>query len=56
MKEEAQSLRILSQLKLVQVNVKVLVPKDKLEKLSVRLMNGSVSLQDTGFEELKVKR
>ena len=55
MKEEAQSLRILSQLKLVQVNVKVLVPKDKLEKLSVRLMNGSVSLQDTEFEELKVK-
>lgn len=54
-KEEAQSLRILSQLKLVQVNVKVLVPKDKLEKLSVRLMNGSVSLQDTEFEELKVK-
>lgn len=54
-KEEEQSLRILSQLKLVQVNVKVLVPKDKLEKLSVRLMNGSVSLQDTEFEELKVK-
>lgn len=54
-KEEAQSLRILSQLKLVQVNVKVLVPKDKLKKLSVRLMNGSVSLQDTEFEELKVK-
>ena len=54
-KGEAQSLRILSQLKLVQVNVKVLVPKDKLEKLSVRLMNGSVSLQDTEFEELKVK-
>jgi len=54
-KEEAQSLRILSQLKLVQVNVKVLVPKDKLEKLSVRLMNGSVSLQDTEFEEVKVK-
>ncbi|WP_431810319.1 DUF4097 family beta strand repeat-containing protein [Lysinibacillus capsici] len=54
-KEEAQSLRILSQLKLVQVNVKVLVPKNKLEKLSVRLMNGSVSLQDTEFEELKVK-
>ncbi|MFW7189770.1 DUF4097 family beta strand repeat-containing protein [Lysinibacillus sp. BNK-21] len=54
-KKEAQSLRILSQLKLVQVNVKVLVPKDKLEKLSVRLMNGSVSLQDTEFEELKVK-
>ena len=54
-KEEAQSLRILSQLKLVQVNVKVLVPKDKIEKLSVRLMNGSVSLQDTEFEELKVK-
>ncbi|WP_155591997.1 DUF4097 family beta strand repeat-containing protein [Lysinibacillus cavernae] len=54
-KEDERSLRILSQLKLVQVNVKVLVPKDKLEKLSVRLMNGSVSLQDTEFEELKVK-
>ena len=54
-KEDERSLRILSQLKLVQVNVKVLVPKDKLEKLSVRLMNGSVSLQDLNFEELKVK-
>ncbi len=54
-KEDERSLRILSQLKLVQVNVKVLVPKEKLEKLSVRLMNGSVSLQDTEFEELKVK-
>lgn len=54
-KEDEQSLRILSQLKLVQVNAKVLVPKDKLEKLSVRLMNGSVSLQDTDVEELKVK-
>ncbi|KPN97440.1 DUF4097 family beta strand repeat-containing protein [Lysinibacillus sp. ZYM-1] len=54
-KEDEHSLRILSQLKLVQVNVKVLVPKDKLEKLSVRLMNGSVSLQDINFEELKVK-
>ncbi|MFJ8514640.1 DUF4097 family beta strand repeat-containing protein [Lysinibacillus xylanilyticus] len=53
--EDGDSLRILSQLKLVQVNVKVLVPKDKLEKLSVRLMNGSVTLQDTDFEELKVK-
>lgn len=54
-KEDGDSLRILSQLKLVQVNVKVLVPKDKLEKLSVRLMNGSVTLQDTDFEHLKVK-
>ncbi|KAB0442207.1 DUF4097 family beta strand repeat-containing protein [Lysinibacillus sp. FSL R7-0073] len=54
-KEDEHSLRILSQLKLVQVNAKVLVPKDKLEKLSVRLMNGSVSLQDTDVEELKVK-
>ncbi|KMY29206.1 hypothetical protein ACZ11_19000 [Lysinibacillus xylanilyticus] len=54
-KEDGDSLRILSQLKLVQVNVKVLVPKDKLEKLSVRLMNGSVTLQDTDFEQLKVK-
>ncbi|MGE7927640.1 DUF4097 family beta strand repeat-containing protein [Lysinibacillus xylanilyticus] len=54
-KEEGDSLRILSQLKLVQVNVKVLVPKDKLEKLSVRLMNGSVTLQDTDFGQLKVK-
>ncbi|QPQ32371.1 DUF4097 family beta strand repeat-containing protein [Lysinibacillus sp. JNUCC 51] len=53
--EDGDSLRILSQLKLVQVNVKVLVPKDKLEKLSVRLMNGSVTLQDTDFEQLKVK-
>ena len=54
-KEDEGSLRILSQLKLVQVNVKVLVPKEQLEKLSVRLMNGSVSLQDIGFEHLKVK-
>lgn len=54
-KEDGDSLRILSQLKLVQVNVKVLVPKDKLEKLSVRLMNGNVTLQDTDFEQLKVK-
>ncbi|KUF35277.1 MULTISPECIES: DUF4097 family beta strand repeat-containing protein [Lysinibacillus] len=54
-KEDERSLRILSQLKLVQVNVKVQVPKDKLEKLSVRLMNGSASLQDIEFEELKVK-
>ncbi|MGE7914542.1 DUF4097 family beta strand repeat-containing protein [Lysinibacillus xylanilyticus] len=54
-KENEGSLRILSQLKLVQVNVKVLVPKDKLDKLSVRLMNGSVTLQDTDFEQLKVK-
>ncbi|MGE7132546.1 DUF4097 family beta strand repeat-containing protein [Lysinibacillus xylanilyticus] len=54
-KEDGDSLRILSQLKIVQVNVKVLVPKDKLEKLSVRLMNGSVTLQDTDFEQLKVK-
>ncbi|MFJ7699396.1 DUF4097 family beta strand repeat-containing protein [Lysinibacillus fusiformis] len=54
-KEDEHSLRILSQLKLVQVNAKVLVPKDKLEKLSVRLMNGSVSLQDTDVEELKLK-
>ncbi|MEY9971860.1 DUF4097 and DUF4098 domain-containing protein YvlB [Lysinibacillus sp. RC46] len=54
-KEDGDSLRILSQLKLVQVNVKVLVPKDKLEKLSVRLMNGSVTLQDTDIERLKVK-
>jgi len=53
--EDGDSLRILSKLKLVQVNVKVLVPKDKLEKLSVRLMNGSVTLQDTDFEQLKVK-
>ncbi|MFJ7185394.1 DUF4097 family beta strand repeat-containing protein [Lysinibacillus xylanilyticus] len=53
--EDGDTLRILSQLKLVQVNVKVLVPKDKLEKLSVRLMNGSVTLQDTDFEQLKVK-
>ncbi|MGG2108481.1 DUF4097 family beta strand repeat-containing protein [Lysinibacillus pakistanensis] len=54
-KEDEGSLRILSQLKLVQVNVKVLVPKEQLEKLSVRLMNGSVSLQDIGFDHLKVK-
>lgn len=54
-KEDEDSLRILSQLKLVQVNVKVLVPKDKLEKLSVRLMNGNVTLQDTDIEQLKVK-
>lgn len=54
-KEDGDSLRILSQLKLVQVNVKVLVPKDKLEKLSVRLMNGNVTLQDTDIEQLKVK-
>ncbi|UPW83795.1 DUF4097 family beta strand repeat-containing protein [Lysinibacillus sp. Ag94] len=54
-KEDGDSLRILSQLKLVQVNVKVLVPKDKLEKLSVRLMNGNVTLQDTDFEQLKIK-
>ncbi|MCY9546129.1 DUF4097 family beta strand repeat-containing protein [Lysinibacillus xylanilyticus] len=54
-KEDGDSLRILSQLKIVQVNVKVIVPKDKLEKLSVRLMNGSVTLQDTDFEQLKVK-
>ncbi|KOY82392.1 DUF4097 family beta strand repeat-containing protein [Lysinibacillus sp. FSL H8-0500] len=54
-KEDERALRILSQLKLVQVNIKVLVPKEKLEKLSVRLMNGSVSLQDIEFEELKVK-
>jgi DUF4097 and DUF4098 domain-containing protein YvlB len=53
--EDGDSLRILSKLKLVQVNVKVLVPKDKLEKLSVRLMNGSVTLQDTDFEQLKIK-
>ncbi|GLC87776.1 DUF4097 family beta strand repeat-containing protein [Lysinibacillus piscis] len=54
-KEEQQTLRILSQLKLVQVNVRVLVPQDKLEKLSVRLMNGHVSLQDVSYEQLKVK-
>jgi len=54
-KEDEGSLRILSQLKLVQVNVKVLVPKEQLEKLSIRLMNGSVSLQDIGFDHLKVK-
>lgn len=54
-KEDEGSLRILSQLKLVQVNVQVLVPKEQLEKLSVRLMNGSVSLQDIGFDHLKVK-
>ncbi|MFY0520145.1 DUF4097 family beta strand repeat-containing protein [Lysinibacillus sp. UGB7] len=54
-KEDVDSLRILSQLKLVQVNVKVLMPKEKLEKLSVRLMNGSVTLQDTELEQLKVK-
>ncbi|MET4563033.1 DUF4097 and DUF4098 domain-containing protein YvlB [Lysinibacillus parviboronicapiens] len=54
-KEDVDSLRILSQLKLVQVNVKVLVPKEQLEKLSVRLMNGSVTLQDTKLEQLKVK-
>lgn len=54
-KEDEDSLRILSQLKLVQVNVKVLVPKDKIEKLSVRLMNGNVTLQDTDIEQLKVK-
>ncbi|QDQ01400.1 DUF4097 family beta strand repeat protein [Lysinibacillus fusiformis] len=54
-KGDLDSLRILSQLKLVQVNVKVLVPKEKLEKLSVRLMNGSVTLQDIELERLKVK-
>lgn len=54
-REDERTLRILSQLKLVQVNVKVLIPKEQLEKLSVRLMNGSVSLQDTTLKELKVK-
>lgn len=54
-KNEEGSLRILSQLKLVQVNVQLLVPKEKLDKLSVRLMNGSVALQDIELDQLKLK-
>jgi len=54
-KSEEGSLRILSQLKLVQVNVQLLVPKEKLDKLSVRLMNGSVALQDIELDQLKLK-
>ncbi|MFJ7735948.1 DUF4097 family beta strand repeat-containing protein [Lysinibacillus sp. NPDC097287] len=54
-KNEEGTLRILSHLKLAQVNVKVLVPVQELEKLSVRLMNGSVTLRDTVIEELKLK-
>lgn len=54
-KSEEDSLRILSQLKLVQVNVQVLAPKEKLDKLSVRLMNGGVTLQNIELEQLKLK-
>lgn len=54
-KNEEGTLRILSQLKLVQVNVQLLVPKEKLDKLSVRLMNGSVALQDIELDQLKLK-
>lgn len=54
-KNDAGTLRILSHLKIAQVNVKVLIPERKFEKLSVRLMNGSVTLRDSVFEELKVK-
>lgn len=54
-KNEEGTLRILSQLKIAQVNVKVLVPAQKFETLSVRLMNGNVTLRDATFEELKVK-
>lgn len=54
-KNEEGTLRILSNLKLVQVNVKMLVPEKELEKLSVRLMNGGVTLRDTVIEQLKLK-
>ena len=54
-KNDAGTLHILSHLKIAQVNVKVLIPKRKFEKVSVRLMNGSVTLRDSHFEELKVK-
>jgi DUF4097 and DUF4098 domain-containing protein YvlB len=54
-KSEEDSLRILSQLKLVQVNVQVLAPKEKLNKLSVRLMNGGATLQNMELDQLKLK-
>ena len=54
-KNDAGTLRILSPLKIAQVNVKVLIPAQKLEKLSVRLMNGNVTLRDSVFEELRLK-
>ena len=54
-KNEEGTLSILSNLKLAQVNVKVLVPEQEFEKLSVRLMNGNVTLRDTVIEQLKLK-
>lgn len=54
-KNDADTLRILSPLKLAQVNIKVLIPAQKLEKLSVRLINGSATLRDLTFEELRLK-
>ena len=54
-KNDEGTLRILSHLKIAQVNVKVLVPVQKIENVSIRVMNGSVTLRDAAFEELKVK-
>ncbi|MEG0260327.1 MAG: DUF4097 family beta strand repeat-containing protein [Lysinibacillus sp.] len=54
-KNEGGTLRIISQLKLAQVNVKVYMPQQFTNKISVKLVNGSATIRDITMEELKVK-
>ena len=48
-------IRISSDLKMVQVNVELFIPKKDYAKISARLLNGSFKMKDATAETVKVK-
>lgn len=53
--QDEGKLRLLSDLKLYQVNIDLFVPKKKLDKISARLLNGSFNLKDLSVDRLYTK-
>lgn len=53
--QDEGKLRLMSDLKLYQVNVDLFVPKKQLDKISARLLNGSFNLKDLSVDRLYTK-
>lgn len=49
------TLRLSSDLKFMQVNVELFVPKKDFEKISIRLLNGAFQLSDATVKQLRIK-
>lgn len=53
--QDDRKLRVASELKMMQVNLVLHVPKKDYKKLSVRLLNGGFTVEDLAIDELRVK-